>query len=522
MREDQYRWLCNACDKLLLENGATETRVAISWLHVMREHPVFLENYEHLFEPKSTVRKWIHLMRLRVRGMASWAWRAMRAAMADGAHWYGPKMLPDKLDILFVSHLINPSHAGNEKDFYYGDLPARLARRGYSSMVALIDHQRESPKTLISRWRHGSVRRVIFSSTLGLGAEMALRASVSEESARLRANSNDLENDLERELVNLAAIHALAAGTQASLRLARQIALLVERVRPKVIVTTFEGHAWERMAYAAARKIAPDIQCIGYQHAAVFKLQHAIRRRLDGLYDPDRILTAGTMPLDSLARSPDLKGVAIDVLGSPRFVATRGTSCRPEDIASSRENRTPSCLVMPEYIPGECYILFEYSILCARACPEIRFIWRLHPLMNFEYLIKKNNKLKHLPDNIILSKSSLDEDVARSRWALYRGTTAILHALYSGLRPLYFAREGEMTIDPLYELGVWRKSIETVTDFQNIIRTDLNGGSAETQEECREAQRSVEGFFTPLDEAKLVDVLVTSSRADNGDRVAGQ
>ena len=40
MNEQQYRQLCKACDRVLMEQVSTIERIAISWLHVIREHPM--------------------------------------------------------------------------------------------------------------------------------------------------------------------------------------------------------------------------------------------------------------------------------------------------------------------------------------------------------------------------------------------------------------------------------------------------------------------------------------------------
>lgn len=50
INENQYRLLCELTDNLLNVDGVKTERVAISMLHVMRAHPIFLLKYEGLFE----------------------------------------------------------------------------------------------------------------------------------------------------------------------------------------------------------------------------------------------------------------------------------------------------------------------------------------------------------------------------------------------------------------------------------------------------------------------------------------
>src|SRR3989304_8570921 len=122
-----------------------------------------------------------------------------------------------------------------------------------------------------------------------------------------------------------------------------------------------------------------------------------------------------------------------------------------------------TCLVIPEGLDTECNILSDFSIKCARVCPEVRFIWRLHPLVNWKYLSARNAKLKTLPKNIVLSQLTLDEDIGRCNWALYRGTTAIVQAVMAGLRPIYLQLPEELTVDPLYELKYRRINVTNVS-----------------------------------------------------------
>ena len=59
---------------------------------------------------------------------------------------------------------------------------------------------------------------------------------------------------------------------------------------PDYIITTFEGHAWERLVFRSAREVCPQVKCLAYQHAPIFKNQHSIRRFIGNTYEPDYTL----------------------------------------------------------------------------------------------------------------------------------------------------------------------------------------------------------------------------------------
>ena len=68
---------------------------------------------------------------------------------------------------------------------------------------------------------------------------------------------------------------------------------------------------------------------------------------------------------------------------------------------------------------------------------------------------------RNITSNIVLSQATLEEDIAHSRWTLYRGTTAAIQAAVAGLRPIYLMLSDELTVDPLYELKDWRTTVES-------------------------------------------------------------
>ncbi|MEL0226373.1 MAG: hypothetical protein VW912_06855 [Flavobacteriaceae bacterium] len=61
--EAQYDQLCDACDALLQNNAYSFERNANAFLHVIREHPIFLNVYSAVFN-KNGVSFFIHLIKL--------------------------------------------------------------------------------------------------------------------------------------------------------------------------------------------------------------------------------------------------------------------------------------------------------------------------------------------------------------------------------------------------------------------------------------------------------------------------
>lgn len=485
---------------MLLAPDSTIERVAIPWLHVIREHPVFLATYMELFEPakggvKEVGRQWLQVL----RGTARWFRQIGRALRSDGQFWFGPKELPGRIDVLLVSHFINKSHAGQVDDFYFGELPNELVAQGCSVVIALINHSGEPGAMLADKWKGSAVPRVVLSGSLGVSEEVDLHRRLKEESLRLRKLAKTETAGLIRRVHVRASQEALLDGSRTTLRIGKQIETLVAKLKPGAIVVIHEGHAWERVAFAAARSAVPEVRCIGYQHAALFRLQHAIRRNLARETNPDQILTAGTISKAKLEKAPGLKGIPLSVLGSNHGIRPRTHDLeltpRPRILGHSHRR---ACLVLPEGLASECHLLFGFSLACAQTFPDIQFIWRLHPIVTFESLAIRNAKLRNLPDNIVLSQENLEADIALCGWALYRGTTAIIQAVGAGVRPLYLQVQGEMSIDPLHELGAWRISVAQIDDLRRAIEADKNNPLLDGESAFVFAQQYCRDFFRPL------------------------
>ncbi len=505
MTEQQYRKICDACDRALLSGLERPERLAVSWLHVVREHPSMLRQYADLFFATKDRDTFGGRIVYFYKSFLSWFSHKIRCLLHGRLPWHGDAPAGTSIDVLFISHLVNPSHAGKEDDFYFGALPAVLSARGHSVVIALFDHSGANPRDIAHRWRSSSVPRLIFSHFLDLLKESKLVSRMRKE-ARLLAHDagNQCDGFYSRVLMR-ASREARSRNSLLSLRLYEQMSLLTTVLRPKTVVTTFEGHGWERLMFAAARSVFPEVRCIAYQHAAVFRLQHAIRRPLSGVYDPDIILTAGSVSARQLAKAEGMRGARIYTLGSNRALRVPIREKRLE-----RRPR-PACLVLPEGIPMECEVLFSFSVRCAQACPEVPFIWRLHPVVSWSSLRAGNDMYDRLPENIRLSKASLEEDLSSSSWALYRGTTAVIQAVTAGLRPIYLELEGELTIDPLYEIGAWRSKVRKISDFKKIINDKIAAVDTPSKSEKNSAIKYCNGFFTPIDNDLFERILLDSS-----------
>lgn len=499
MNEGRYNAICKACDQLLTSSDSSNERVAIPWLHMIRPHPLFLENYQGLFASHAPA-----IGERFIRNAAAALYRIARAVISGGPLWWSVGELQQKCDVLIISHIVNDSCPRTEGDFYYSPAPSELMKHGLRVTIGLINHTEVASSVLAKKWRKAKIPRVVFTTSLGVSTELTLFRRGLAEARRLKSFANKQTDQLSRRVSLRASAEAISGGALFSLRLGQQIRALVVRLQPQAIIVTYEGHSWERIAFAAARAVSPQIRCIGYQHAALFNLQHALQTRLAEGYNPDVVLTAGCIAKTQLQKNPQLRDVRIEALGS-----NRSFERKPARRWKASHGDALTCLVLPEGLVSECNLLFGFALHCARRMPNVRFIWRLHPSLTFEELIRKNPNLHALPTNVTVSTlHTLPEDISRSHWALYRSSTAIVQATVAGILPIYLHQNGEMQIDTLYQIADLRPQVIEVDDFCALV---TNADDEDFDARAEQVQDFCERLFTPLDIEVLVSCLETVS-----------
>lgn len=308
----------------------------------------------------------------------------------------------------------------------------------------------------------------------------------------LRQDASAAQTAFQRAVALEAARHATTRSTIASLRLHDAVKRLCARFRPRALIVTWEGHAWERLAFHAARTVDSNVRCIGYQHAVLFPRTHALKRSLGKSYDPDVILTVGEVNRDILRVSHGLRGIPIVTYGSHRRVAV--AEQRRGGDASTR------CIVIPEGLESECLALFDFALTAAACLPDLQFVLRTHPVFPFDWLARHHSRLRALPSNVRVSdQADISADFSQCDWAIYRGSSAAVHAVLAGVRPVYVEFLGELPIDPLFALGGWRRHVTTVEEFGALVATDRATASEDRHREWEPARAFCDRYVVAPD-----------------------
>jgi hypothetical protein len=450
--EQEFTALAAACDRLLRAPDTSLARLAIPSLHVVCEHPDWLARYASLHDPardRDPVRRLFDGGR-RLARIARAVARSGRVASHDAV----PQDGPGRVDVLLLSHLSTAAQLESEDDFYFGGLERLLCDRGLTSLLLLVNHGADGCDLAARAMRPGPRARRLLPTTVPPAEEARLWRACVQARADLKPALRSADA-MDRAVAALARRDSATHGTAANLRLHLWIERWCRAVQPRMVITTYEGDSSERVVWHAARRAVPGTLCVGYQHTRLFPRSHAIRRAVSAPghpCDPDVVLTTGEQTRDDLAAS--------GAVGATRFIVY-GTHRRTVSGCEAASARPARCLVLPEASEREAAVLFGFALACAPLAPDVTFVLRPHPLTEVERLRERLPVLRAPPPNVVMSGASLDHDCAGARDCLYRGSSAAIFAVLAGLKPFYFARPGELTIDPLHGLADWRETVTT-------------------------------------------------------------
>ena len=156
--------------------------------------------------------------------------------------------------------------------------------------------------------------------------------------------------------------------------------------------------------------------------------------------------------------------------------------------------------MIPEGLESECLILFDFALTVAVRMPDTQFVLRTHPVLPFDSLARRYPRFRTLPGNVRVSdRVAIIDDFAQCDLALYRGSSAAVHAVLAGVRPVYVERPGELPIDPLFALEGWRRHVATVEALGAIVAADRAAASEDRRHEWEPARAFCERYVVSPD-----------------------
>ncbi len=347
-------------------------------------------------------------------------------------------------DYMIVTHLNNKDRLNSPFDPYYGNLLEVLIKNKKKILLVFIPHIN---LTRLDKQRFKKIKKpydIYFLSNDFPGSIVNSKIInlFLNERKRLLERSK-LFNGFIKNLYIYSAETIISDVNQRNWNYANELYKIIKHCSTKNLITTYEGHSWERLFYYFSKKANSSIRCIGYQHTLLFEYNHSILREISSLFDPDLILASGDTTLKLLNKKLTKK-IRIELLGSHKHKINHKNSI----------NISNNILFLPSGEFEEAFNMTNFAINYAKFNPKMNIIIRYHPVIQ-----NKFNNLKEYK-NFKKSNTSILRDCKNSRWAVYSSSTAIFEAIQLGCLPIKLNIENLISInDPLWQINSDLKTI---------------------------------------------------------------
>lgn len=399
---------------------------SISLLNLIKAHPFYIYKYKNFYKKENISLLKVYLLEFYY--------------FLNFFYFFFDKQINFKkknFSNIFISHYMN-EYQNLDKD------PNFVINK--NSLGIYINH------TYARKIIKKSNNKIILARRLSIGKELKIIIDQIRERKRL-INEYSKNKDYFTRLI---AADAISPSTIANNRIAKQINQLTKYHKPKKLITTFEGYSWEKLVIYYAKKKLNDCTTYGYIPGLLLKNygSNVIEYKSD--YYPNKILVSGNYTKSKLNKMRHLKNKVINL----------GTIKNFPIVYKLKKNNEKNILVIPEGILSEVDIFLKLINKCYKLIDQ-KFIIRFHPVI-------KNNKkynviLKETP-NIIVSKKNLSEDIKRSKFVLYRGSSLVVNCVKNGLIPIYLnSEESKINIDPIYDMK--NLVINNVNDLKKLLKS---------------------------------------------------
>jgi len=269
---------------------------------------------------------------------------------------------------------------------------------------------------------------------------------------------------------------------------------------PRAFVTLYEGHGWEKCAWWGVKTSDASCKTVGYQHTVIHDHNFSLLRPLDNQSEystPDVVLCLGERTRDMMWSGHLPRQSQLIPFGSFRQTPDEAVHAAPQPA-----KRT--VLVLPEGLPNEAKLLFDFAIQISRLLPDHHFIFRCHPVLPFDEVRRHLEGVpEEFPNVEVSNRELIADDFVRSSVVLYRGSSSVMYAVLYGLKPIYLHNDEHQDVDPLFELAHWREYASSPDEVQRLLQQYAETSEESASEQWKSAFEYVSTYAMPVGDASI-------------------
>ena len=433
MDHQNYKKLINRFNKFLNINKKNINIVALSFLHVLRPQHDLIKNFNNFsFKYRITY----HIKFTLIKLLKSFFKKTNKK-----------KYFSKNLDLLIISNFTNINNLNKKNDLYFGNLQTEIQKKKINCCTVFRNFTKYHISEIIKKNRTKSY--FFLEDFDSLKNEIINFFILINEFFKFKFNLIPGKKILHSDIKKFSFFNFLTGLS--NLRLSNQIINFVKKNKPKIVLFTLEGHSWEKVLTYKLKEKFPNLIVIGYQFSVISKNTNSLFLRIDSKFETDFIFTKNKIH-KKIFVSRGFNKNKIKVLGNLKIKNFK---------IIKKNTMNKNIIFCPEALDYENEVMYNFAKKCAKNIKNYNFIFRPHPSYKKKFISEYKN--------LIISKTSLHEDLTKSKILIYRGSSVCYEASLYNILPLYLKIKNEISIDPLYQFQKKEFQILMIRDLKKII-----------------------------------------------------
>jgi hypothetical protein len=492
----EYKKLSKILNGIINDKTSNELIYAIDSLNIIKPHKDFLAKQSIFFQYNFFILFFFFIVEIN-KNFAKWLVKFLINFFTS--FFYKENQTSKKDEIFVISHLVNKNFLNISNDFIYGNSLIFLKKNYKNIKYIYLNHTSVNSRVLSKNIKNKNI--IILNNILSLKEELKI---IYYQYLQVKKLFLDFYITKKINLFFFFKIFISIFSRQSKLNLRYYFQFLnlykKNSQNIKFVISTFEGHSWEKLLFYATRTKMPFCKRIGYQHVGILKNEFLLKKIRLNNYNPDYIFTCGKTNKNFFLKYNNDYFNRVFVFGSNRNIKAKNFN----KINKSKK----TCLVLPEGTNDECSLLFEYTLNIAKRYSNTYFIWRTHPLIDIDIFLSQSNFIRSdIPNNIIISKKDFFYDIKRSTFVLYRGSSSVITALLNKLIPIYYEKKDNnfFDIDPLYLLDELRMKVTSQDDYLRVLKYNFIKNKSLLRKYISFAKK----IYSPIKKGNIIKILDT-------------
>lgn len=348
--------------------------------------------------------------------------------------------------ICFISHYVGATNRKNlDYDFYFGNLFKILIKENIKFSVILINHTDEKIIDIYKKYKKSKLNRVIINNNFNALRDYKILLYIFLkylEFKLFKTNNNKNLKELIKFKISLNLKFFLSSKN--TIKLTRNIIKTLNKMTNlQNLITTYEGHAFERILFNYCRK--KNIKSFGYFFSVIRNFKNSIYYNINKNYTPNVVFTSGRVISNNLIKNIKKTSKHIYTLGSSKNL--RKSKIK---LLKNKNKKKLKVLVCPEGLYTETKLMMNL-VSGLKRNNNIEYIFRTHPVIDKSVLKKENYFYKNIKFS---NNKNIRKDFDICDVVLYSGSSVCIQAVLYGLAPIYYHNINyEFSLDPIYEVN---------------------------------------------------------------------